>query len=252
MRNTKLMTALVLGFALLAGARQADAHSSCKTRSHCGWLFKKYAANADTGCYPLLIPLCAHHSGSCGTASTSCSNACPIGNAAASASNSSSGCFLSTSHTGLGFAAALTSDTVLRDDDQGGGRIVSTADFDARGKGVAISLVDGQISSLAGGMAQRIEVYVFRDDTPEGVENDDPVRTRENTLWQGYVELRDGAVTASGFDPKAFVVATDRNGLSVASFANVRTGLSFNVSDADFDRLVVEVTSTETNQATGK
>jgi hypothetical protein len=246
--NSKWIAGFVLGLLFLAGARSADAHSWCKTRSGCHWWAKRYTANARTGCFPSLIPFCWHHSGSCGSASTSCGHSCLPGGASASATNNSSGCFLSSGHTGLGWAADLQSAEPMRDDDQGGGRIVSTSEFDARGKTVAINLVEGEISSLAGGMPQRIEVYVFRDDSTEETPVEEPVRTKENTLWQGYVELRDGRLSSSGIDTRSFRVSTDSSGLSTASFANVRTQVSLAVSDVDVERLVVEVASTETNE----
>lgn len=245
--GNKTILTLLLGLALFAGSQAAEAHSWCKTRSGCHWWAKRFTANARTGCFPVLTPFCWHHSGSCGTASASCSHACLPGNASASATNSSAGCFLSSGHTGLGWAADLDSAEPMRDDDQGGGRIVSTSEFDARGKAVAINLVEGEISSLAGGMPQRIEIYVFRDDSTEDTPVEEPVRTKDNTLWQGYVELRDGRLSSSNIDTRSFRLSTDRSGLSTASFSNVKTAVAFPVSDADFERLVVEVVSTETN-----
>jgi hypothetical protein len=44
---------------------------------------------------------------------------------------------------------------------------------------------------------------------------------------------------------RAFKVATDSKGLSNATFANVTTVQSLDVSDADFDKLVVRVISGE-------
>ncbi len=250
MRQHKGLAALLLGLFLVAGARQADADAWCKTRSHCWWLSKRYTANARTGCIPFIVPLCWHHSGGCGSAAASCSNACIVGNASASASNSSSGCFLSTSRTGLGVAGTSSPDLLAASNDRGNSRLTSSSDFDdARGT-VTINLDSGELQALAGGNPERIEAYVFVDDAPEGQAVEEAIRTSRNTLWSGSVDLRNGVLTVNGFNKDAFRVSTDATGLTTVSISGARAVVPVSTDPVLFERLVVEVTSTETGAST--
>ncbi len=115
---------------------------------------------------------------------------------------------------------------------------------------MTISLDRGEISALQGGLAGTLDVYILRDDTTEdqvkpGEEAPDPVPTPTNTLWHGSIVLTDGRLVVTGFDPSEFKVTTDPTGLSRVTFANVKSVQQFNISDADFDNLVVRVATGE-------
>ena len=57
--------------------------------------------------------------------------------------------------------------------------------------------------------------------------------------------LRDGELTVTGFDPSAFKVTTDATGLSRVQFENVKTVQRFEISQEDFDALLVKVIADE-------
>jgi hypothetical protein len=240
-RSKKLILGLILSLSFLA-AQQADADAWCNTRNKCRWYSKKFTANAMVGCIGFSLPLCYQHSGDCDyTANLSCGwRNCLWGGGDAQAHNGWNGCYKWYTRSGQGVAGDPTV-TGTRDDDQGSGDVVSHAKFDDLTKTVNILLERGEITALAGGMAGRLDAYIFRDDTDEsqikeGEEAPEPEPTPANTLWHGTVVLRDGAVAVTGFDPRGFIVTTD---------ANVETAQRLNVTDAAFANLVVRVSISE-------
>lgn len=244
MRKLPVAVCFVLGSMILAQA--ADAHGWCNTRNKCRWWAKKYTANTSVGCWGFSIPLCYQHSGSCGTASANCGwKSCIVGGASASASNSSSGCFVSTSHSGLGHAGVIPPDSATNSEDAGGGQVQSFADFDDATQTVTITIASGELSAASGGMPARLSAFIFVEDVREGEVVEDPVRTPENTVWEGSIVLDDGAATVAGFDPDAVTVITDRNGASIASISGTRAVVPLRLSAEDFENLVVQIVSDE-------
>lgn len=239
----------VLGLALFFSAVHVDASAWCNTRNHCKWWSKRYTANAHVGCIGFSLPLCYQHSGGCGSASANCGwKSCLIGGASASASNGSGGCSVSTSRTGLGIAGTAAT-APCGDTEQGGSFAVTNTQFDDASQTVALSFSDGELGAIRGGKAARVQVFIFRDETPEGVENDEPERTPENTVWQGSISLTDGVVSANGFDARGLTTGTDENGYSTVTLAGVRALVPLVLSAADWDSLIVQVVADESDRA---
>lgn len=237
---------VLLTLAALAGGPEAQADAWCKTRNHCTWISKKYTANAYVSCIGLPIPLCYSHSGSCGQATADCSwRNCLWGGGSASASNSSAGCSLKKSRTGLGIAGNYIP-TPARDDDFGDASVDGTILFDDDTRSVSVQFDRASLVALTDGLAERLDVYAFVEDVREGAINeDDPVRTDANTLWHGSVALKDGILTFEGLDSRAFSVTTDAAGLAHATAGANGLTLPFEISAEDFANLVVEVSLAE-------
>ncbi len=249
MTKLRATSLTVLGLVLFFSALQADASAWCNTRNHCHWWSKRYTANAHVGCIGFSLPLCYQHSGGCGSASANCGwKSCLIGGASASASNGSGGCYTSTSHTGLGIAGTAATAAPC-DNEQGGSYASTSAQFDDASQTVAISFGEGELGAIRGGKAARVQVFIFRDETPEGVENDEPKRTPENTVWEGSIALENGVVSAKGLDVRSLGVKTDENGYSTLSLAGVRALVPLALSDADWDSLIVQVVADEADPA---
>ncbi len=246
LRSTSLT---LLGLSLFFVAMQADASAWCNTRNHCRFLSKRYTANAHVGCIGFTLPLCYQHSSGCGSASANCGwKSCLIGGASSSASNGSGGCFTSTSHTGLGIAGTSAT-TPPCDNEQGGSFVASNAQFDDPSHTVAIAFTDGELGAIRGGKVARVQIFIFRDETPEGVENDEPERTPENTVWEGSITLADGVLGGKGFDTRNLKAQTNENGFSTVSLAGVRALVPVSLSDADWDSLIVQTVADETDPA---
>lgn len=251
MRWNRIFRGLGLCLVFLFMAEQVDAHAWCVTRNKCRWWAKKFTADTRVSCIGFPLPLCAQHSGHCDwTAPLSCGwRNCPWGGGNASAQNGWGGCWLWTQRSGMGIAGEATT-SEFQEDDAGGHDVSSHAEFDGVAHTVTITLDQGEISAMAGGMAGRLDVYILREDVtenqvpPDG-EAPDPAPTPENTLWHGSVVLRDGRLTVTGFDPGAFTTVTDETGMSRVSFENVRTVQQLDVSDADFAALLVKVIADE-------
>jgi hypothetical protein len=248
MRVNKVSLGLLLGLSGLLLAHQAGAEAWCKTRNKCNFWGKKYTANARVGCFELPLPLCWHHQGHCDSASASCGwNNCPIsGGASASASNNSGGCVWTINRTGTGVAGTPPpTPTEMRDDDAADSRLESTTEFDDARQEVTIRLKNGTLAARPGGLAQRIDVYVFREDVRAGVEVEDPVRTPENTLWHGSIVLAGGRLAVVGFSADAFATTVEGKETVRVSIADARALIPFRIGAADFEKLVVEVGTSE-------
>ena len=141
---------------------------------------------------------------------------------------------------GQGIAGIPLADATASPNDKGDSRVDSFSEFDDAAKTVTITLTDGFLSSTSGGMPERFSAYIFREDVSAKGDEDEPLRTADNTLWSGSIVVAEGSVQTEGFEADGIEVS-QQGEITLAQFRDLRTTIPLDLSDADFANLVVQV-----------